>query len=101
MFSFDKGALVAGCRVDDGTLFKSEAESSGKGVERYLCTVTRDGRTVVDGCRIATMRHVKKSIPSAGKGMECGITLDAHMEGVAVGDRICGYENVRVKPSLS
>lgn len=100
LFTLGKAETVIGCRVDDGTIFRSR-EILAPNVPRYSIRVLRGGKPVWKG-QIASMRHLKKEITMAGKGMECGIILDnpSSVPFVLPADVIECIEKSIIKPSL-
>lgn len=97
LFFFDGDRKVAGCRVDDGALQKSNERLADK--DRFFVRLTRGGKPVYEG-RIHSMRHVKQEITSAGKGMECGVVLDGRFDEILPGDRLLCYERHLLERNL-
>ena len=97
LFSYDSTAQVAGCRIDDGTIYRSRDRIGD--TEKYAIQLRRGDAAIWTG-RIQTMRHLKKEIASAGKGMECGVILENCQEDIRPGDKLVCIERASVKPSI-
>lgn len=85
----DKMELVAGCKVDEGTI---------KMEENTELAVLRNKTEVYRG-KIKGMRHLKKQISSATKGMECGIIVDGFRD-IKEDDILQCILSEKIEPSL-
>ncbi|KAK6365010.1 translation initiation factor IF-2 [Exophiala oligosperma] len=78
---------IAGCRVTNGTIRRSEK-----------IRVIRDGEVVYAGT-LNSFRNIKKDVTEMRKGSECGMGFE-NWDGFEVGDQIQSFEEIHEKRSL-
>ena len=84
--------MVAGCKVSNGIINKSEKVRimrSGDGKDREV---------VYEGT-IETLRHLKKEVGEVRKGTECGISFDEFAD-VKEGDEVVSFTTFEVPREL-
>ncbi|EXJ89713.1 translation initiation factor IF-2 [Capronia epimyces CBS 606.96] len=86
--SIKKGTLkIAGCRVTNGTIRRSEK-----------VRVLRNGEVVYTGT-LTSFKNIKKDVTEMRKGSECGMGFE-NWEDFQVGDQIQSFEEIREKRTL-
>ena len=84
--------MVAGCKVSNGIINKSEKV-------RILRSGDGKDREVVYEGTIETLRHLKKEVGEVRKGTECGISFDEFAD-VKEGDEIVSFTTFEVPREL-
>ena len=90
--------MVAGCRVSNGVINKSEKVKILRPVAAGGDTGT-GGREVVYEGTIETLRHLKKEVGEVRKGTECGISFDEFAD-VKEGDEVVSFTTFEVPREL-
>ncbi|ODO09433.1 translation initiation factor IF-2 [Cryptococcus amylolentus CBS 6273] len=80
---------IAGCRVNNGVLDKSQGVRVLRGPDR---------KVVFEGS-MGTLKHLKKDVQDVRKGMECGIALEGFTD-IKEGDEIVTFVKVEVLREL-
>jgi len=84
--------MVAGCKVSNGIINKSEKV-------RILRSGDGKDREVVYEGTIETLRHLKKEVGEVRKGTECGISFDEFAD-VKEGDEVVSFTTFEVPREL-
>ncbi|MBI5865048.1 MAG: hypothetical protein HZB38_11180 [Planctomycetes bacterium] len=87
-FNITKAGTVAGCRVVDGVIGRSNK-----------VRLLRDGRIVLDGASIGSLRRIKDDVREVRTGLECGIKIES-FDDVKPGDVIEAFEVVEIRQKL-
>lgn len=99
VFNIDGAAPVAGCRVEDGNIYRSSERLPDSKKDKYTVKLMRADKVIWEG-RIETMKHLKRDIPSANKGLECGIVLADCSIPFQTGDVLVCFENFPLPAKL-
>jgi translation initiation factor IF-2 len=88
VFNITKIGAVAGCKVREGTIARSNH-----------VRLLRDGRIIVEDAPLASLRRVKDDVREVRAGLECGVKIEG-FDDVKPGDVIEAFEMVEVKQQL-
>lgn len=92
--------MVAGCRVSNGIISKSEKVRLMRPVKgRETGDEEGNDREIIFEGNVETLKHLKKDVGEVRKGTECGISFEGFND-VREGDEVVSFTTIEVPREL-